>query len=177
MAARGFVALSVGYDNTGVALFADAAGQAQQMNCLFNEAEPESLISRACASLDRVDCNLGIATWGHSQGGRIALRAVEYAPRDANGNSRVRAAVAFSVGPEDRPISMDPSRVRVVDSIGDFTLPSFAPMTPADLILLTGAPPADCPESPDQCLRADKRAAGCCWATTSLVSASATAGS
>ena len=157
MAARGFVALSVSYDNTGVALFADEAGQAQQMNCLFSEAEADSLISRACASLAHVDCNLGIATWGHSQGGRVALRAADFAPRDANGNSRVRAAVAFGVGPDIPAFSIDRSRVRVVDSVGDFKLPSFAPITPEDLILLTGAsPPVDCADSPDQCLRVDK---------------------
>jgi dienelactone hydrolase len=157
MAARGSVALSVSYDNTGVALFADEAGQAQQMNCLFNADEPESLISKACNTLPHVDCSLGIATWGHSQGGRVALRAANFAPTDANGNSLVRAAVAFGVGPDMPPFSIDRSRVRVVDSVGDFTLPSFAPITPADLTLLTGAaPPVDCAESPDQCLRADK---------------------
>jgi len=60
------------------------------------------------------------------------------------------------VGPDYVPIGMDRSRLRVVDSVGDFKL-NLAPITPADLILLTGAtPPVDCADSPNQCLRADK---------------------
>lgn len=76
MAERGFVALSVEYDNA----LTLASFLTNKLPCLFGSENAQSLIARACA-LPAVDCGLGIATWGHSQGGLLAHGAANYEAR------------------------------------------------------------------------------------------------
>jgi hypothetical protein len=142
MAARGFVALSVSYDNTWTALF--ATDRSAQLRCLFTSGEPNSLIAKAC-QMPNVDCDRGIATWGHSQGGLMALKAYDLEPH-------VRASWAAGVGTDVLPFNLDRTRVRVLNGSTD-----VAQHTPAAMGQITGAyAPADCPQSSSQCLRADK---------------------
>jgi hypothetical protein len=58
MARRGFVALSVDYDNS-FSFSLDKPG------CLFGSTNPLSILAVAC-KLPSVDCDRGIATWGHT---------------------------------------------------------------------------------------------------------------
>lgn len=137
MARRGFVALSVRYDNDAVAWLSDHTGQ---LACLFDGARPASLIAAACA-LPNVDCDLGIATWGHSQGGYVAAMAY-------NLESRVRAVWATGYG-GDPASTLPKDRLRVVNGEADTDNG-----TAAKLNMITGLSPAECSDS-DQCLRAD----------------------
>lgn len=137
MARRGFVALSVQYDNDALAWLSDHTGQ---LPCLFDRGKPSSLISAACA-LPEVDCELGIATWGHSQGGYVAAAAYDHEPR-------VRAVWATGYG-GDAKGTLPKDRLRVVNGEHD-TSNGMA----STLQMITGLTPAQCPD-PDQCLRAD----------------------
>lgn len=102
MARRGFVALSVGYDNTFRALVSDHQAQ---LACLFDASKNESLIARAC-SRPNVDCSKGIATWGHSQGGFVAAKAFDVEPR-------VKAVWTTGYAGDGAP-SIPKSRIRMV---------------------------------------------------------------
>lgn len=135
MARRGFVALSAAYDNGVLSWLSD---HRNQLHCLFEA--PDGLLARACA-LPQVDCALGIATWGHSQGGLVAMMAGDY-------DARVRAAWATGYGGEQQ-VSLSKHRVRVVNGEADLTNG-----TAAVLNAITGLTPALCPD-PDQCLRDD----------------------
>ncbi len=138
MARRGFVALSVQYDNDAIAWLSD---HVNQLACLFDGAKPESLATKACA-LPNVDCDLGIATWGHSQGGYVAAMAYTR-------ERRVRAAWTTGYG-GDAPSMLPLDRLRVVNGEADAGDNGSA----ARLMLITGWTPAECPD-PDQCLRED----------------------
>ncbi len=135
MARRGFVALSAAYDNGALAWLSN---HKNQLTCLFDGAD--SLLARACA-LPQVDCDLGIATWGHSQGGYVAVMAGNYEPR-------VRAAWATGYG-GDASSKLSPHRLRVVNGEADTTNG-----TASVLNGITGLTAGDCPD-PDQCLRSD----------------------
>jgi hypothetical protein len=134
MARRGFVALSIEYDNLLFSFFTSKVG------CLYQA--PESALARACA-LPNVDCALGIATWGHSQGGLIAHAAANY-------DSRVRAVWTTGYSGMDGN-KLAKERFRAVNGEAD-TLNS-----PPDISNKTaGISAADCPgQGPDQCLRPD----------------------
>jgi hypothetical protein len=131
MARRGFVALSVAYDNGIAALISD---HDNQLRCLFEA--PTGLLARACA-LPQVDCNLGIGTWGHSQGAAVAVLAANFDPR-------VRAVWATGYGGrQDSKLSKH--RLRVVNGEDDQT---------GKLDGATGTPKEACPGM-DHCLRED----------------------
>jgi hypothetical protein len=131
MARRGFVALSVAYDNGIAALVSD---HHHQTRCLFDA--PTGVIARACA-LPRVDCNLGIALWGHSQGAAVAVAA-------ANHDARVRAVWTTGYGGDMKTV-LSKHRLRVVNGENDQT---------SKLAATTGLSKSGCPD-PDQCLRDD----------------------
>ena len=138
MARRGFVALSVGYDNDALAWLSD---HQNQLACLFEGARDESLIARACA-LPNVDCDLGIATWGHSQGAYVAHCAHGREPR-------VRAVWATGYG-GDGSTTLPMDRLRVVNGEAD----AGDNGTAGKLTMITGMTAEQCSD-PDQCLRAD----------------------
>jgi hypothetical protein len=139
MAERGFVALRVEYDNSGATWSSDHAGL---FACLFGAGNPENIIAVACA-LPQVDCELGIATWGHSLGGFVAHAATRYEPR-------IRAA--WLTGCCDRvegTLSVD--RLRIVNGEAD-TLAVAVPSMNDHL----GFTLEQCPDDGrDECLRAD----------------------
>jgi hypothetical protein len=138
MARRGFVALSVQYDNDALAWLSDHSGQ---LSCLFGADNSASLTAAACA-LPNVDCELGIATWGHSQGGYVAAVAYDHEPR-------VRAAWTTGYG-GDAEGRLPKDRLRVVNGEAD----GADNGTAKKLNTITGLTPDACAE-PDQCLRAD----------------------
>lgn len=107
MARRGFVALSAQYDNGVVAWLSD---HGNQLSCMFEASRPESLLSVACG-LPQVDCTLGVATWGHSQGGLVAVLAHDY-------DDRVRAAWCTGYGGDGEP-SLPRDRLRTVNGESD----------------------------------------------------------
>jgi hypothetical protein len=102
MARRGFVALSVQYDNT-LSLSTD------KLTCLYASSNAQSALAVACA-LPQVDCNLGIATWGHSQGALMAHAASQFEPR-------VRAV--WTTGYSGGSFPLSTNRLRVVNGEGD----------------------------------------------------------
>jgi hypothetical protein len=114
MAQREYVALSVKYD-AGLDV---APNQIlTKAACLFDPNRADSLIATACAS-PYVNCELGVVTWGHSQGGVLAALAASY-------DARVRAAWTTGVGqtPESRPytitLNLPSSRLRIVNGEND----------------------------------------------------------
>ena len=134
MARRGFVALSVDYDN---ALSLDF----NKATCAFDSTKPESMLSIACA-LPEVDCALGIATWGHSQGAAIAHGAATY-------DDRVRAVWTTGYGGGASPLST--SRLRVVNGENDTMNGPIATLNAA-----AGFSASECPDDGrSECLRAD----------------------
>ena len=138
MARRGYVALSVAYDNGALAWLSDHRGQ---LACLFEAERAGSLLGAACA-LPQVDCELGIATWGHSQGGFVGVAA-------ANHDPRVRGAWATGYG-GDADVRLSRHRLRVVNGEAD-----TSNGTAATLNAITGLTAADCAPDASVCLRAD----------------------
>jgi hypothetical protein len=138
MARRGFVALSVSYDNDALAWLSD---HVNQLACLFDASKPASVIGAACA-LPNVDCELGIATWGHSQGAYVAHAAHNREPR-------VRAVWTTGYG-GDSASTLPSDRLRVVNGEAD----AGDNGTAAKLMMITGMTADECSE-PDQCLRDD----------------------
>jgi hypothetical protein len=139
MARRGFVALVVDYDNSGAAWLSDHVAQRR---CLFDVSEQESLLATACA-LPNVDCALGIATWGHSQGAFLAHIAGNDAPS-------VRAAWTTGYG-GDAVATLPKERLRVVNAEGDFGNGSIAMLNQ-----IAGFSAGECPDDGrKECLRDD----------------------
>ncbi|MGA6205669.1 hypothetical protein ACPESR_13070 [Nocardia testacea] len=137
MARRGFVALTVDYDNSLAALLSDHRNQTR---CLFSASEPRSLLTVACA-LDTVDCDLGIAAWGHSQGGAVAHLAPNHDPR-------VRAVWTTGYAGE-MPSTLPKDRLRVVAGENEDN------GTGQVLDKAAGFAPGECDEGADTCLRSD----------------------
>lgn len=137
MAERGYVSLSVAYDNGALAWLSD---HVNQLACLFGNNNGQSLIAAACA-LPNVDCDLGIATWGHSQGGYVAAMAY-------NVDARVSGAWATGYG-GDGAANLPKERLRVVNGEADTSNGQASTLN-----MITGLTPSQCPD-PDQCLRAD----------------------
>lgn len=77
MAERGFVSVSLEYDNGA---YAYCSGMQNKARCIFGKAESESAISKLCARTN-VDCDLGIAVAGFSQGANIAALSKNLEPR------------------------------------------------------------------------------------------------
>jgi hypothetical protein len=137
MARRGYVALSVAYDNGALAWLSD---HVNQLACLFGAGNAQSLIARACA-LPNVDCALGIATWGHSQGGYVAHMA-------HNNEPRVTAAWTTGYG-GDGNATLSDNKLRVVNGENDTSNGQASTLN-----MITGLTPSECPNA-DQCLRPD----------------------
>jgi hypothetical protein len=139
MARRGFVALSVQYDNSAVAWLSD---HSNQLACLFGAAQSGNLLSAACG-MPHVDCDLGIATWGHSQGGLIAIDAAAF-------DARVRAAWVTGFG-GGTTIDIDRHRLRVVNGEADTTNGTVAVLNE-----VAGFSETECPDDGrGECLRGD----------------------
>jgi hypothetical protein len=139
MARRGFVALSVQYDNGAVAWLSD---HMNQLGCLFGPANTASVLAVAC-SLPQVDCDLGIATWGHSQGALVADLAANY-------DARVRAVWTTGYGGDARA-TLARNRFRVVNAEGD-----TGNAVVASLDQTAGFTTTECPDDGrKQCLRTD----------------------
>ena len=139
MARRGFVALWVEYDNTGLAWASD---HKNMLECLFGSGANTSVLDAACA-LPQVDCALGIATWGHSLGGLVAHMAANFDPR-------FRAAWLTGYG-GDAQATMAKNRLRVVNSEGDTSNGTVAVLNP-----IAGFSASECPDDGrKQCLRSD----------------------
>lgn len=137
MAERGFVALSVEYDNALASIFTN------KLPCLFGAANPESVLANACAH-PAVDCARGIATWGHSQGALLAHAA-------ANDDARVRAV--WTTGYSGLPGAKLPiDRFRTVNGEGDGM---NAAVAAANKTAGFGAADACPDDGRDRCLRAD----------------------
>jgi hypothetical protein len=102
MARRGFVSLSVQYDNT-LSLSPD------KVTCLYASSNAQSVLAVGC-KLPLADCNLGIATWGHSQGALMAHIASQF-------EQRVRAVWTTGYSGGSYPLSND--RLRVVNGEAD----------------------------------------------------------
>lgn len=135
MARRGFVSLSVEYDNQ-LGSFLN-----NKFPCLFGPTA-DSLIAKACALPD-VDCALGIATWGHSQGALLAHGAANFEPR-------VRAVWTTGYGGFDSA-QLPPTRLRVVNGEADTMNASLTTLNKT-----AGFSNSECPDDGrSQCLRAD----------------------
>jgi hypothetical protein len=144
MAAHGFVSISAGYDNGG-ALFADAAGRAAQMTCIFSFGQTDSFINKACA-LTYVDCTKGITIFGHSQGGLLAVKASDYIDSGVADPALRKVKGVFATG---------------ISGVGSFTLPKDRlrvwagsgevgdNKSPASLNTITGL---SCPTSSTGCI-------------------------
>jgi hypothetical protein len=138
MAARGFVALWAEYDNGAIAWLSDHGAQ---LDCLFG-VTPTTLLATAC-KLPDVDCDLGIATWGHSQGAALANRAFGF-------DQRVKAAWLAGYG-GDAASTMPKNRIRVENGENDTTNGQEATVDP-----IVGLTTADCPDDgTSSCFRAD----------------------
>lgn len=134
MARRGFVALSVDYDNS---LSLDL----NKVSCLYGSDNAMSMLAVACA-MPEVDCDLGIATWGHSQGALMAHAAATF-------DERVRAVWTTGYGGGDSPLST--SRLRVVNGENDAMNGPVATLNKA-----AGFTSAQCPDDGrSECLRDD----------------------
>jgi hypothetical protein len=134
MARRGFVALSADYDNS-LTLALD------KVSCIFESSNAMSLLAMACAR-PNVDCSLGIATWGHSQGALMAHAASVY-------DARVRAVWTTGYSGGDYPLP--DSRLRVVNGEADTMNGTWSTLNSA-----AGMSAAECPDDGrSSCLRAD----------------------
>jgi len=108
--------------------------------CLFDGDKAQSLIAVACA-LPNVDCDRGIATLGHSQGGCVAAMAHNVDARESGAWATGYGGYAAANLPKER--------LRVVNGEAD-TINGQADT----LNTITGLTPSQCPD-PDQCLRTD----------------------
>ncbi len=142
MAARGYVALSVQYDDSPAAWLSDHKALVQ---CLFGD--PAGLLASACSPAMGVDCALGVVTWGHSLGGAVAVLA-------ASVDRRVRAAWATGITGVTGS-ALPPNRLRVVNGSGAAIAGVYANNGPPRLAAAPGVTPADCPSQQNQCLRPD----------------------
>lgn len=87
MAAKGFVAATVQYDNGS---FGTCTTISTRAKCIFNGANANSAIAKLC-SRAKADCSKGVVTGGLSQGSIISVLAKNY-------DSRVRASYGQGAG-------------------------------------------------------------------------------
>lgn len=147
MAARGFVAVSVEYDNRFTSLFDNSyspTGFQNKLACMFGSSNSANLTAALCAR-SNVNCAAGIATWGHSQGAMIALTSSNY-------EKRVNAAFAMGYIPfSGMPAPILPyNRIRLITAENDTGNNNTSTMSS-----VVGVSSQDCPGQTDQCLRAD----------------------
>lgn len=134
MARRGFVALSVQYDNT-LSLSTD------KVTCLYAPSNAQSVLAVTC-KLPLVNCDLGIATWGHSQGALMAHVASQFEPR-------VRAV--WTTGYSGGSYPLPNNRLRVVNGEADTMNGSWDTIKKA-----AGFGSGECPDTGgSECFRAD----------------------
>jgi predicted esterase len=89
MAARGYVAATVEYDNGS---FGSCSTLTSRARCIYDAGRSSSAISRLC-SRAKADCSKGIVVSGFSQGSIMATLAKNY-------DSRVQAAYGLGCGVE-----------------------------------------------------------------------------
>lgn len=77
MAERGFVSVSVEYDNGA---YAYCSGMQSKARCVFGKSDTESAVAKLCARAN-VDCEQGIVVSGFSQGANIAALSKNLEPR------------------------------------------------------------------------------------------------
>lgn len=77
MARRGFVAVSVQYENRAYAYCSSMRAKAQ---CVFGKTGSESALAKLCTRAN-VDCARGIVVAGFSQGANLCAMARDYDPR------------------------------------------------------------------------------------------------
>jgi hypothetical protein len=124
MAARGFVAAAVHYDDF---TYSSATTADKKARCIFDPKMPSSAIAKLCAR-PRADCSKGIVVAGHSQGGVLGIRAANWDPRVRAGyflgfneestvesGARLKAASA----PPDGTRALPNSRIRIIDGVAD----------------------------------------------------------
>ncbi|MFP2912731.1 alpha/beta hydrolase family protein [Pyxidicoccus sp. 3LFB2] len=87
MAARGYVAATVEYDNGS---FGSCSTLQSRAKCIYDSGRSSSAISRIC-SRAKADCSKGVVVSGFSQGSIMAILA-------KNHDSRVRAAYGLGAG-------------------------------------------------------------------------------
>ncbi|MCP3143346.1 alpha/beta hydrolase family protein [Pyxidicoccus xibeiensis] len=87
MAARGYVAATVEYDNGS---FGSCSTLNSRSRCIYDAGRSSSAISRLC-SRAKADCSKGVVVSGFSQGSIMAILA-------KNHDSRVRAAYGLGAG-------------------------------------------------------------------------------
>lgn len=122
---QGFVAIVVDYNTWEDLLRPIPIDRVRaKANCTYRSSRPDSVMTKVCARA-KADCNRGIVTSGHSQGGAMALLAHNY-------DSRIHAAYVWGTG-SDVPITMDRSKIRVVAGQED-----RRGKTPEDLNAMTG---------------------------------------
>ena len=127
------------WDNGAIGWLSDHVGQ---LACLFGSGNASSLLAAACA-LPNVDCELGIAAWGHSQGAYMAEAAASFDPR-------VRAVWTAGYG-GDAPTTLPSNRLRVVNGEADTLNGTVAVLNP-----IAGFSASECPDDGRaQCLRDD----------------------
>lgn len=77
MARRGFVAVSIAYENRAYAYCSSMRAKAQ---CLFGKSGSLSALSKLCQR-ENVDCERGVVVAGFSQGANLSALARNYEPR------------------------------------------------------------------------------------------------
>ncbi|WOB09572.1 hypothetical protein [Piscinibacter gummiphilus] len=87
MAAKGFVAATVEYDNGS---FGTCTTISTRAKCIFNGANANSAIAKLCARA-KADCSKGVVTGGLSQGSIISVLS-------RNFDSRIRASMGQGTG-------------------------------------------------------------------------------
>jgi hypothetical protein len=134
MARRGFVALSVQYDNS-------LSLSPEKLTCLYGPGNPKSVLGVAC-QLSQVDCDVAIATWGHSQGALMAHAASQF-------DARVRAVWTTGYSGGSFPLSVN--RLRVVNGAADTMNSEWEAVNKA-----AGFAPGECAnDGRTECLRPD----------------------
>lgn len=144
MAARGFVAVSVQYDNLNDSIFNNSftnTGFNNKLACMFGTANPNSLIAALCAR-SNVNCAAGIGAAGHSQGAFMAVSAAKY-------DNRLNAAAAFGYTPGPTT-TLAFNRLRLINAEFE-ALNSLTPI----MATTAGTNAQDCSGQVDQCLRND----------------------
>jgi dienelactone hydrolase len=122
---QGFVAIVVDYNTWENILEPIPMGRVKaKANCTYRSSRPESVMTKVCARA-KADCNKGIVTSGHSQGGAMALLGYDY-------DSRIDVTHVWGTG-NDVPFTMPKSKIRVIAGETDRKL-----KTPADLNAMTG---------------------------------------
>lgn len=152
MAARGYVAVSVDYNNGS---FGGCSTISARTRCIYDPGVSGSAVARLCAR-SNVDCSRGIVVGGFSQGSVIAALSRNY-------DTRVRAAYGMGIGTEystydlrscmaDGRRSLPSDRLRAVNGVGDTFFGGSSTSGRANLVELTGL---SCGSTAYSCTRAN----------------------